>query len=514
MSVEAAPPTPPPPPISGARLARNASAMMAAQLLTWAMAFLVAIFQPRILGPLAIGQLSIAFSIWMIASVLITFGMDTYLTKAIAREPHRTGALVGTSFVVRIGLWVVSCVIVLGYELLMVDVDPTQSALIWIIGLMTLFSVLSGGLIAALNGLEQVHYVSLVTVMSKLVLTVVSLSLLFAGFDVIWIGWTNVFAALVALLGDAYFLFRQHRPRWSVDLVAARSMLLDARQYLVTALTLMVYQQIDRLFIAMFASTEAVGWYGTAVNLFGTLMFFPVAISTVIFPTFTRRFAAGQDYLAQAARPIFNIMLALSIPIGLGLLVLAEPITLLLYGEAFRPTGVVLAVLGLVLICTYLNTVLSQLLIAAERTTILNTIMLAATVATLPLDFWLVPWTDRLFGNGALGGALAYTITELGILIAAMKALPKGTFGVQTWRTGVLTSLAGIGMVASIWWLRLSPFFFLAVPLGALVYAGLVLALRALPSDDLALVKEVLFKVLERAPFIRRKLTAAQPEGS
>lgn len=508
MSSHATSPTP----ISGARLARNASAMMAAQLLTWAMAFLVAIFQPRILGPLAIGQLSIAFSIWMIVGVLITFGMDTYLTKAVAREPHRTGTLVTTSLLVRTALWLLGCLAVFGYDLTAVAADPTQTALIWIIGLMTLFSVLSGGLIAALNGLEQTHYVSLVTVASKIVLTVVSLGLLFTGFNVIWIGWANVLAAVVAFLGDAFFLFRQHQPQWRVDLRAAQQMLLNSKQYLVTALTLMVYQQIDRLFIAMFASTEAVGWYGTAVNLFGTLMFFPVAIGTVIFPTLTRRFAAGQDHLAMAARPIFNIMLALSMPIGLGLLALAEPIALLLYGEAFRPTGVVLAVLGLVLICTYLNTVLSQLLIAAERTAALNVIMIAATVATLPLDFVLVPWTDQVFGNGALGGALAYTVTELGILIAAIKLLPKGTLNAQNWRVGLLTSLAGIGMVLSIWWLRDSAFFFLGVPLGAIVYVGLVLALRALPNEDMTIIKDALSKVIERIPFLRGKLRAVQPE--
>jgi len=505
--------TPPPSPISGARIARNAGAMMAAQLLTWAMAFVIAIFQPRILGPLAIGQLSIAFSIWMIVGVLITFGMDTYLTKAVAREPQRTGVLVGTSLVVRIGLWLLGCLAVFGYDLFAVNADPTQTALIWIIGLMTLFSVLSGGLIATLNGLEQVHYVSLVTVLSKMVLTVVSLALLFAGFNVIWIGWANVLAALVAFLGDAFFLFRQHRPRWSIDLAAAGLMLNVSKQYLVTALTLMVYQQIDRLFIALFASTEAVGWYGTAVNLFGTLMFFPMAIGTVIFPTLTRRFAAGQEHLAMAARPIFNIMLALSIPIGLGLVAIAEPIALLLYGEAFRPTGVVLAVLGIVLICTYLNTVLSQLLIAADRTAALNIIMIAATVATLPLDAILVPWTNRVFANGALGGALAYTITELGILIAAIEVLPKGTLGAQNWRVGVLTGLAGAGMLLAIWWLRESTFFFLAVPLGAAVYIGLVLAFRALPDDDLTIIKEALSKLIARLPFIGRKLKPAQPEA-
>ncbi|RRR65904.1 MAG: flippase [Candidatus Viridilinea halotolerans] len=483
---------------SGTRMARNAALMMAAQLLTWAMAFLVAIFQPRILGPFAVGQLAIAFSIWLIVGVVISFGMDTHLTKEIARNPDQTSELVGMSMILRVLIWLASCVVVWGYVQVSIAVDPVQNALIWIISLATLFMALSGAIMAALVGLEQMPFVSLMTVLSKVALTVLSLVLLFAGFDVIWISWASVVSGLVGLLGGAYILFRQYPLRLRMVPAAARTMLRVSRKYLVTALTIMFYQQISYLFIAVFASTDAVGWYSTATRLYGTLMFFPVAISTVVFPSLIRSHAAGQDHLSAAARRIFNLMLTMSVPIGMGLMVFADPIVLLLYGDAFVQTGAVLAVLGLVLTFTYLNTIMGQLMLAAERTYALNAIMIVAALATMPLNFVLVTWSDATLANGALGGALAFALTEMSILVAMIYQLPKGTLGGNNLRVGGLSLFAGGLMVAAIWWLRPTPFFFLGIPLGALVYLIAILRMRVLPPEDLELAKEVFVKIRAR----------------
>lgn len=483
---------------SGTRMARNAGLMMLAQLLTWAMAFLVAIFQPRILGPLAVGQLAIAFSIWLIVGVVISFGMDTHLTKEIARDPKRTSALVGTSMLLRVMIWLVSCFAVWGYEQLSFSIDPVQSALIWMISLATLFTALSGTIMAALVGLEQMPFVSLMTVLNKIVLTVLSLTLLFAGFNVIWISFASITAALVGFIGGAYILFRQYPLRLRFDYPAAREMLFASRKYLVTALTVIFYQQISYLFIAWFASTDAVGWYSTATKLYGTLMFFPVAIATVVFPSLIRSHAAGQDHLTTAARRIFNLMLTMSMPVGLGLMAFADPIVRFLYGDAFVQTGAVLAVLGVVLTFTYLNTIMGQLMLAAERTYALNLIMIIAALATMPLNFVLVTWSDASLANGALGGALAFALTEMSILVAMIYQLPKGTLGADNLRVGGLSLLASLLMVAAIWWLRSTSFFILGIPLGALVYLVAILRLRVLPPEDLELAKEVFVKIRAR----------------
>ena len=68
----------------GTRVVKNASILMATQLITWALSLLLVVFLPRYLGAAAVGQFAIAGSIWAIMGMLVGFGMDTLLMKEIA----------------------------------------------------------------------------------------------------------------------------------------------------------------------------------------------------------------------------------------------------------------------------------------------------------------------------------------------------------------------------------------------------------------------------------------------
>lgn len=494
---------------TGTKIARNAGVMMASQLVTWALAFLIAIFQPRYLGATAVGELSIAFSIWMIVSVLLTFGMDTHLIKSIARDPSLATRLLGTSIVIRCALFAVAFVGVqaflgvMGYATSIV----TLSA---IVGVAILFALIASAFYAALTGLELMGAVSLANVVNKLVLTVVTLALLFLGFDVYWIAAANI-VANIAHIWVLAAQFRRHHPlRLRLDLGGSREMLRVASPYMVTSLTLMVYQQVDKLFIAAMASTEAVGWYSTAMNLFGTLMFIPVALGTVLFPTLSRSYAAGQSELASVARRSFDMMFVLSVPIGLGLSVVARPLVLLLFGAEFAPSGDILAILGFVLIFTYLNTILGNLLISAERTGRWNIVMIAATVLTLPLDLVLIPWAQQTYGNGALGGALSFLLTELLMLSCAILLLPKRTLHEGNVRSVCLTLVAGGAMYAASA-LVVERNMFLGILAGAAVYPAMILLLRVIPADELLTIRQSLGKALGR--LTGRRAASAEAGG-
>ncbi len=95
--------------------AKNASSLMLAQLITWAFAIGVTIFLPRYLGVVNVGKLHLAFSIWAIAGVVVTFGTDILITKEIARVPVRTAELIGASVVVRLVLFVLCLGVVFIY---------------------------------------------------------------------------------------------------------------------------------------------------------------------------------------------------------------------------------------------------------------------------------------------------------------------------------------------------------------------------------------------------------------
>ncbi len=82
-------------------VAKNAGYLMASQVITWGFAFVNAIILPRYLGAIGIGKIQLANSIWTIAIIILTFGMDILLAKEIAREPAKLPDLIGVSIVLR-----------------------------------------------------------------------------------------------------------------------------------------------------------------------------------------------------------------------------------------------------------------------------------------------------------------------------------------------------------------------------------------------------------------------------
>lgn len=487
--------------VSGKKIAKNMGMMVASQLTTWGIAFILAIFLPRYLGATGIGELSIANSIWLIVSVLVTFGMDVHITKTVARDPERTAEVLGTSLVIRCIFFILACVLV-GLYLFFVRYSTRIVEITAIVGLSYLFSTVSAALNSVLIGLERMEVTSVSSVINRVLTTTISLLMIFVGYGVYAIATVNLIVIPFNILFMGYFILQQYKKiplRFSMK--EAKVMLHLSAPYLITGVTLTAYQQIDTLFIASLVDTKTVGWYNTAVGLFSTLMFLPVAFGTVVFPALSRSYVAAQEKLLLIARRSIDLMFLFSIPIGMGIMVIAKPLILLLYGPDFIASSAILATLGIVLIFTYLNTLLGQLLISTDRTGKWNIVMIGATLLTIPLDLVLVPWTRDVLQNGALGGALSFLITECGMVIGAILLLPKGTLQWSNVRTATLTLISGLLMVSTSWWFR-DNLMVVSILVGALTYGAAVLLLRIIPREDMQLIMDMVKNVSTQ---LRRK---------
>jgi O-antigen/teichoic acid export membrane protein len=482
--------------ISGKTIAKNVGVMMASQITTWGLSFVLAIFLPRYLGAEAIGAIAIASSIWAIMVVLLSFGMDVHLTKSVARDPSKTSEMLSTSLLIRTVFFAASCILVAAYAMAM-RYDTVLLVVIAIEGASFLFSAYSNAFTSVLVGLERMEFISISSIVNKALLTGLSLLLIFLNAGLYLIVSVNVIATVSACIILFVSLQRLHPLHFKVDLSSWRLLLADSSTYLISALALVVYQQIDKLFISFFVDTTTVGWYGTAMNLFGTSMFLPIVFATVIFPSLARSYASGDAKLNIIAQRSFDLMFLMSVPVGLGLVVVGQPLVSLLYGPEFTPSGGILMMLGVVLIFTYLNTILGQFLISTDRTGQWNIVMIAAIVITLPIDFVMIPWTARVFGNGALGGTLAFLVTEFGMVVAAILLLPKHTLQWSNVRTAVLTLFSGLLMMAASWWFR-DTMMLVSILVGAVTYSAAVMLLRIIPREDLLLIKGAIIGLIAR----------------
>lgn len=480
----------------GRTIARNATVLMASQVVTWVLALALAVVVPRYLGPAGAGQLHLAGSLWAIVSLAVSFGMDTLLTKEIAKQPDRAGKYVGTSLGIRAMFYLVGLGGLLIYARL-ADYSTTVFFILIIYGVANIFWQIARTSRAALGGLERMEFSSAADIASKGFNTVTVIILLLLGQDILLIAAVAIGSGLISATVQIRAVRRLTSTPIAFDRPLSQQLPREAFPFLLTRIAREIYIQVDVVIISLLVTEDALGWYGAADILFGTLLFLPSVFVTAIFPALSRLYDQTPDAVSKVTSRSFNLLLLSAIPIGFGLVVLANPLVVLLFGDEFANAGPILAVFGIVLIFTYINMLLGQFLYAIDRQNRLTVLTVIAIVLTIPLDFILIPYCEAQFGNGAIGGALAFVVTELIILLGAMPVLPAGTLTRSTLFHTLRILLAGTIMAVITWQFR---HLFVAIPLiiGVLTYAICVPLLRLITPEDWQLLLNLAKPILNR----------------
>ena len=115
-------------------------------------------------------------------------------------------------------------------------------------------------------------------------------------------------------------------------------------------------------------------------------------------------------------------------------------------------------------------------------------VIAVAAFATVPLDLIFVPFAQNKFGNGAMGGAIASMITEVGMVLAAMFLIPAGIIGKQTLWYTLKCVLAGAGMVLCVYFLGME-ILPLQIIIGVISFTIFTFILRLISPDDMEMIK-------------------------
>jgi O-antigen/teichoic acid export membrane protein len=249
--------------------------------------------------------------------------------------------------------------------------------------------------------------------------------------------------------------------------------------------------------MSAFVETHTMGWYSVALNVSGTFLFLPVILSSVIFPVFARTYGTETNTSNRILSKSIDLMFLFGIPIGFGLTSISASIIPLLYGPAFAPATAILALMGPVLVFSYLATVIGQYMVATEKIHIWTIIMVLAVIITIPFDIWLIPLCERMFGNGAIGGAITFLFTEFGMAAAGMFLLPRGMLQWSNVRVAVSTVVVGLCMMG-VWSLVQDQFILVPIILGGLTYVSLILLLRVVPREDITMLTDVVRGLITR----------------
>jgi O-antigen/teichoic acid export membrane protein len=251
--------------------------------------------------------------------------------------------------------------------------------------------------------------------------------------------------------------------------------------------------RVDVVILGQLAGAAAVGWYGAASRLVEAFYFLPVLLTTATFPVLSRLWSEDKSEFHATVRKTLDLLIVLIVPLSVTFFILAENIVGSLFTlESYSPSVPLLRIQAVSLALIFVDYLLTCILLATGRERTWIAILGAACLVNPALNFVLIPATSAAYANGAIGAAFATLLTEIFILVCALRVVAAGTFDAGSVRIAVRAAALG-GLLALVLLVSrpLGIPWIVAAAIGGAGYFAAVVRLGLLPADVKAWVGDL-----------------------
>ena len=467
------------------RVARSGAIYTLTLVIQKILSFTYFSFIASALGPASLGRYTFALSFAAFFSLAVDFGFVPMAIRSFSRsaEDHQENfrvmltlrlalAGIGAGLMFLSAFW-------LGY-------DKDLLSLLAVTALIMVMDAFTAFFYTVFRSRQNLFYESLGTIIFQIIVVGVGLATLQytrnlqALLWVIAVGscWHAAYSLWLIIFKARWPI----RPQW--DFQAAKRILSAAVPFFLAAGFIKAYNTIDTILLKNMASDTAVGLYAIPAKVVFTFPFLAMGITAAVYPAMSNYAASSRERLQNVFSRTLQLLFTISLPIAVGIFLLAEPIIERIWPE-FREAIPALRLLIWAVVFLFIEYPFGSLLNATgneRRNTWNRGVQLASFIV---FNVLLIP----------IYGFMGATYTALGtsVLIVFLGALSArrlvAVFNKATVIVLIKLGLASGVMAAFVWWVRAEYSFLIVIPAAALVYFIALLALRVYGGNDWAWLK-------------------------
>jgi O-antigen/teichoic acid export membrane protein len=474
------------------RNAFHAMTLALANIATSLTHYVVIILIARHCGVAEFGNYTAILAYASLFMTLPNFGLDRILIREVAHTPVAAGQYLGNAALIRV---VLGGVALLAAALIAVPAGFAQGQLILVV---VFFLVL------CLNSLSELcrstcyafgamPLESVLRIFGRMITVAATAVAVFSGGKLLTIGLAMCLAGMLELLTYGTTVIRRFpsaHPSWNLEV--ARSLLRASLPLAINTVLVVVYFRINAVMLSRMKGAEATAWFGAAFTFVQVLQVVSAAVAGVMLPLLARQFAQNREQFAVSFNRAFYYMMILAFPVVAGTYLLAAQVVVLVYGTQYESAAAALRVVIWASVFMFSGCLASTALVAARRQRGLVWTAALAVIVSLVLNWVLI----RQFSY--TGASWATLLTEGFVAAATFALLPafilRAVRWSQLWRPLVATILMAMAVrfAAPMAWPA-------QVLSGIVVYVLVLLAVRGVPADDLALARLVLERLRQSA---------------
>ncbi len=451
------------------RVASNTAVQLAGKAVVLVIALVSIAVITRYLGPTEYGRYALALMYMQLFGVLADVGIYTTVVRDISKNPARAEELVGNALTLRI-LLALGVIVLGGATSLLLPYDHELRVGILIAGVPLLFGMVTTSFGAVLQSQLRMGRAVVGDVVGRA--CALGLVALVAVMD---LGFYAVLARRGGRrAGPARAGLVPHPPPRAAALPRQRAVwrsLLAAGLPLGLALAVnAVYFRADTLIISIYEPYSQVGLYSLAYRILEVTLVVGTVFLSSTFPVISESVDRDEARARRALQTSTDLLVVLGAPLVAGGYVLAPKIVNLAAGSEFDGAVTPLRILLVAGALAWVNGVFGFALIAKERQASALWLNLAGLTFNVGLNFLLVP-------RYGIHAAAIVTVASEVLILAGSYRLMKRHFGFfPSLGIAVPAFSAAALMGGTLWLLRDAPLAVL-LPLGAVLYSGLIYAL-------------------------------------
>lgn len=465
----------------------NMSWLMVSQILTSVFAFVWTILTARYLGPSDYGVFGTAVSFSTIFGVFATFGIFTYLVRAISTDFENEAKYLNNTLSLKIFLAIFYLTIIF-FAAFFLGWNRYVIGFCMLFAFEYLIKTFHDVFFSSFQAHEKIKYQAITNIIITVLTFIFIIVVIVTDFGLLGIAFAYIIANIIALIYAIYAL-RKHiiKPKLAFDFAFYKVLLKAGIPFALTGLFYTIYYSIDIVMITQFASTYDTGLYNSAYKLISVLTLFYSIYSSVIFPVMSKMFKDEKDLLHFSFVKSIKYLSLVTIPIAVFTSLYGYDL-IGIYGAEFIEAGGVLKILIWTVCFLFVNGACSLILNASHEEYSVTKIYSIAAVFNVILNLILIP------KYSVYGASVATVLSEILILILEMYMIKK--IG-QIPDRGLLYDIVKICVASLVLGIVLYVFNFnlwIAMAVSIVVYFVSIILLKTFDQEDIAIVKQIIGK--------------------
>jgi O-antigen/teichoic acid export membrane protein len=430
----------------------------------------------RELGAKSFGVFTFGLAFVILTTTLGNFGQDSVLTREVARD--RT--LLDRYFFNTLALKTVISAVSLALALLIAEIVGVSSetrTVLLLLGPAVVLEILMKTCFAAFQAYERLEFIPIALVTQRTVTAIAGIAALLAGAGVVAVSAIYLAgAALGFALSLRLLLRRVVRPAFRIETGRWWPLMRAAAAIGTASVFAVVLFRADMTMLAAFKPAAVVGHYGAAYRLLEATLFVSWSVGSAVYPVFSRLSPTSEPAVGFVFERSLKLVVALTLPLAAGALVLADPVVRLVYGNEYATAANALRLLAPAIALYPVAYVAASLLVSQHRQRTMMIVYGLVALENILANFVLIPWLS--LNGAALGTSLSQLLVTVALIVVAQQAAG----GIQWARVAggpILATLAAtVGMVL------LRDELAAAVAAGAVLYLAVLFAFERLRFPD------------------------------